>query len=294
MLNRTQTLLSQLTNAERRVGEWLLAHPAQALEQDTRALAGQIGVSQPTLVRFARSLGCTGFDDFRLKWAQEIGQSPGAASAMPVTLATLAASPDLDALTRGLFDFSLQALAQVREQLDRDALAQMIRRLDAARHVLLFGYGNAAVVVDEARRRLLRVPLLVSACSEASLQSLAAAAMAPGDVLLLVSHGGRVPGLLEQVAALRGRGIGVLAITTSGSPLLDAVDQALCLDVPDSGDALTPGTAQLAQLVVFDLLVLGLATAGAARMARMARAARGPKRKAAAARPEAPAKTRGR
>lgn len=291
MLNRTQTLLSQLTNAERRVGEWLLAHPAQALEQDTRALAGQIGVSQPTLVRFARSLGCTGFDDFRLKWAQEIGQGPGAASAMPVTLATLAASPDLDALTRGLFDFSLQALAQVREQLDRDALAQMIRRLDAARQVLLFGYGNAAVVVDEARRRLLRVPLLVSACSEASLQALAAAAMAPGDVLLLVSHSGRVPGLLEQVAALRGRGICVLAITTSSSPLLDAVDQALCLDVPDSGDALTPGTAQLAQLVVFDLLVLGLATA---RAARMARAARGPKRAAAATKPEAPAKARGR
>lgn len=281
MLNRTQTLLSQLSNAERRVGEWLLAHPAQALEQDTRALAAQIGVSQPTLVRFARSLGCVGFDDFRLKWAQEIGQGPGAASAMPVTLATLAASPDLDALTRGLFDFSLQALAQVREQLDRDALAQMISRLDAARQVVLFGYGNAAVVVEEARRRLLRVPLLVSACSEASLQALAAAAMAPGDVLLLLSHSGRVPGLLEQVAALRGRGIGVLAITTSSSPLLAAVDQALCLDVPDSGDALTPGTAQLAQLVVFDLLVLGLASA---RSARLERAARAPRRTPAKAR----------
>lgn len=261
-------MLSQLSNAERRVGEWLLAHPAQVLQQDTRALAGQIGVSQPTLVRFARSLGCAGFDDFRLKWAQEIGQGSGPTAVMPVTLATLAASPDLQALCRGIFDFSLQALAQVRDQLDPGALAQAIGLLDGARQLVLFGHGNATSVVDEARRRLLRVPLIVSACSEPGLQALAAVALAPEDVLLLVSHSGRAPGLLEQLAAVRGRGVRVIAITTSGSPLVAAVDLALCLDVPDSGDALTPGTAHLAQLVVIDVLVLGLATTRAARQAR--------------------------
>ncbi|NRF70428.1 MurR/RpiR family transcriptional regulator [Aquincola sp. S2] len=268
MLNRIQTQLAQLSTAERAVGDWVIAHPTQALEQDTRTLARQIGVSQPTLVRFARSLGCAGYDHFRLKLAQEIAQRP--ASRPPVTLATLAASADLDALTRGLFDFSIAALAQVREQLDRAALARAVALLDGGRQVLCFGYGNAASVADDARRRLLRLQLQVSAAAEPSLQALAAAQLGTGDVLLVISHSGQAPGLSEMTSEVRGRGVAVIALTSSAAPLVRLVDVALCLDVPDSGDALTPGTAQLAQLALLDLLTLALASTRAAKATRRA------------------------
>ncbi|WP_395702685.1 MurR/RpiR family transcriptional regulator [Aquabacterium sp.] len=191
MLNRTQTLLDALSPAERRVGAWLLAHPQAALAQDTRTLAAQIGVSQPTLVRFARSLGCAGFDDFRLQWARESGAAPGPA---PVTLATLATSPSLDALCRGVFDFSLQALAQVRDRIDRRALAQAVQRLDEARRIVLHGQGNAAPVAAEAQRRLQRVPLPALACAEAEALAAMAQALSREDLLVLVSHAGRAPG----------------------------------------------------------------------------------------------------
>ncbi len=268
MLNRTQTLLPALSPAERRVGEWLLAHPQQALAQDTRTLAAQIGVSQPTLVRFARSLGCAGFDDFRLQWAQEIGAAPGPA---PVTLATLATSPSLEALGRGVFDFSLQALAQVRDRIDRRALAQAVQRLDEARRVVVCGQGNAALVAAEAQRRLQRVPLLALACGDTEALTALAPALTREDLLVLISHAGRTPALLAATATARAAGATVLAITTSGTPLAAAATLALCADVPDSGDALTPATAQLAQLVLVDVLLLGVAQARAARAVPAAR-----------------------
>lgn len=267
MLTRTQAHLPQLSRAERLVGEWILAHPADALQQDTRTLARQIGVSQPTLVRFARSLGCTGFDQFRLQLAQEMSRRP---EGPPVTLATLAASPDLDSLCRGLFDFSIAALAQVRDHLDRHALAAAVERLDRARQVMFFGYGNAASVADDARRRFLRLQMLVSSATDASLQALAAAQLQRGDVLVLLSHSGQAAGLAELVAGVRTRQAQVIALTTSHSPLAALADVALCIDVPDSGDVLTPGTAQLAQLAVVDLLALAVASARAGKAARRA------------------------
>ena len=281
MLTRTQAQLAQLSTAERQVGEWILAHPQQALHEDTRTLARQIGVSQPTLVRFARSLGCSGFDDFRLQLAQEIGSRP---DGPPVTLATLAASADLDTLCRSLFDFSIAALSQVRDRLDRGALADAVAMLDGARQVMFFGYGNATPVAEDARRRFLRLQMLVSSAADAPLQALAASQLQRGDVLVLLSHSGMAPGLAELVAGVRGRGAGVLAITTSLSPLAGLADVALAADVPDSGDALTPGTAQLAQLAVIDLLVLAVANARAAQAVR--RAARVlPRRRRLAGRP---------
>jgi RpiR family carbohydrate utilization transcriptional regulator len=267
VLTRTQAQLAQLSNAERQVGEWILAHPQEALHQDTRTLARQIGVSQPTLVRFARSLGCAGFDDFRLQLAQDIGSRP---EGPPVTLATIATSTDLDMLCRSLFDFSIAALGQVRDRLDRDALAAAVTLLDEARQVMFFGYGNAASVADDARRRFLRLQMLVSAASDPSLQTLAAGQLQRGDVLVLLSHSGLATGLSELVSTVQGRDARVLAITTSLSPLARLADVVLGIDVPDSGDALTPGTAQLAQLAVIDLLALAVANARATKAARRA------------------------
>ena len=267
MLTRTQAQLAQLSNAERQVGEWILAHPQDALHQDTRTLARRIGVSQPTLVRFSRSLGCSGFDDFRLQLAQEIGSRP---EGPPVTLATIAASPDLDSLCRSLFDFSIAALGEVRDRLDRGALAAAVALLDEARQVMFFGYGNAASVADDARRRFLRLQMLVSAAGDPSLQALAGGQLQRGDVLVLLSHSGLAPGLTELIHNVRGRGARVLAITTSRSPLAGLADVVLGIDVPDSGDALTPGTAQLAQLALIDLLALAVANARGAKAARRA------------------------
>ena len=267
MLTRIQTQLPQLSNAERQVGEWILAHPQEALHQDTRKLAGQIGVSQPTLVRFARSLGCTGFDDFRLQLAQDMGSRPGGP---PVTLATIAASTDLYMVCRSFFDYSIVALSQVRDRLDRGALAAAVRMLDEARQVMFFGYANAASVADDARRRFLRLQMLVSTATDPSLQTLAAGQLQRGDVLVLLSHTGMAAGLAQLVSAVRGRGGRVLAITTSASPLTELVDVGLGIDVPDSGDALTPGTSQLAQLAVIDLLALAVATIRATKAARRA------------------------
>jgi RpiR family transcriptional regulator, carbohydrate utilization regulator len=267
VLTRTQARLAQLSNAERQVGEWILAHPQEALLQDTRTLARQVGVSQPTLVRFARSLGCAGFDDFRLELAREMGSRP---EGPLVTLATIAASTDLDTLCRSLFDFSMAALGQVRDRLDRDALSAAVALLDEARQVMFFGYGNAASVADDARRRFLRLQMLVSAASDHSLQALAAGQLQRGDVLVLLSHSGLAVGLAELVSTVRGRDARVLAITTTLSPLAGMADVVLGIDVPDGGDALTPGTAQLAQLTVIDLLALAVANARATRAARRA------------------------
>lgn len=268
MLTRTKLLLPELSNAERRVGEWLLAHPQLALEQDTRALARQIGVSQPTLVRFARSLGCAGFDEYRLRLAHEIGRQP---EPTRVTLASLASSKGTDELCRGVFDFSLNALAQVRDQLDRDALALAIKRLDQARHVMVWGIGPSLPVAEDARRRLLSVPLAASSCVDAELRAMTAATLDKGDVLLLVAGSTAPADLDDIIAALRHRGVWVLLLASSRSPLAALSDALLVTDVADSGDALTPAVAPLAQRVVVDVLAMGVAHVRAARLARRLR-----------------------
>lgn len=256
MLTRIQAQLPHLSKSERLVGDWILANPAAALEQDTRSLARQIDVSQPTLVRFARSLGCEGFQDFRMRLARALGDSGDEPT---TTLSSIAASPDLASLSRSLFDFTIHALAQVRDAIDTKKLALAIRALDDASRVTFFGFGNAVNVAHDALRRFMRIEMQASACTDPHLQSLAAAQMRRGDVLVVLSQLGRAPELRQILATASAAGVTTIALTTSGSPLHDGAQIPICIDIPDSGDALTPGTAQLAQLLVIDLLAIGVA-----------------------------------
>jgi RpiR family carbohydrate utilization transcriptional regulator len=263
MLTRIQAQLPHLSKSERRVGDWILANPAAALEQDTRSLARQMDVSQPTLVRFARSLGCEGFQDFRMRLARAlgtIGDEP------PTTISSIAASPDLESLYHSLFDFTLHALAQVRDSLDAKTLARAIRSLDEASRVTFFGFGNAVNVAHDALRRFMRLEMQVSACTDPHLQALVAAQMRRGDVLVILSQAGRSNDLRQILSTVGAAGVTTMALTTSGSPLQEGAQIPICIDIPDSGDALTPGTAQLAQLLVIDLLAIGVAARRSARI----------------------------
>ncbi|RQP24413.1 MurR/RpiR family transcriptional regulator [Piscinibacter terrae] len=286
MLTRIQAQLPHLSKSERLVGSWILANPMAALEQDTRSLAQQIDVSQPTLVRFARSLGCDGFQDFRMRLARSLGE---ARAEPPTTLLSIAQSPDVATLAHKLFDFSAHALLQVRDTLDMQSLEAAIDALDRTAKVDFFGFGHAVSVAQDAMRRFMRLELQVAACTDSHLQSLAAAQLRAGDVAVLISQTGRSPELQQVLSAAKVRGATCIALTTSNSPLEAAGDIALCIDIPDSGDALTPATAQLAQLLVIDILAIGVAARRSARIAESVTTVR-PK-PAAAKKGTAPRKT---
>lgn len=264
MLTRIQAQLPHLSKSERLVADWILLNPMAALEQDTRRLAQEIQVSQPTLIRFARSMGCDGFQDFRLSLARSLG---AAKDAPPTTLLSIAESPDLKSLAGKLFEFTAQALLQVHERLDGALLERAVAALDRASRVDFFGFGNAVSVAQDAMRRFMRMEVQVSACADPHLQTLVAGQLRPGDVLMLLSQEGRSPELQRILAIAKARQAVTIALTTHRSPLHEAVDIALGIDIPDSGDALTPGTAQIAQLLVMDLLSIGLAARRSAAIA---------------------------
>lgn len=267
MLTRLEAQLPELNASERKAAQWILRHLQDALELDTRSLAAQAGVSQPTLVRLAHSLGCSGYQEFRMRLARELG---AAREAEPSTLASIASNADPAGLSMRLFDVTLRSLAHVRDTLDRHALARAMELLDRAPRVRVFGSGPAATLAAEAVRRLLRLETDVAAHTEPELQLLAAQRLRAGDAVLLLWLGGADP-VVPCRAAQEARA-SVVALTASPCPELKA-ESHLALDLANAGDALAPNLAQLAMLMLIDLLAIGVAARRGERLARTRREA---------------------
>ncbi|MCK7479906.1 MAG: MurR/RpiR family transcriptional regulator [Candidatus Moduliflexus flocculans] len=63
--------LPSMSEKERKVADFILASPQDAVHPSIEALAERIGVSESTLFRFVRKLGYDGYQQFRIALATE-------------------------------------------------------------------------------------------------------------------------------------------------------------------------------------------------------------------------------
>ena len=243
----------RLPAAERRVADLVLARPHELLKLSLAAVAGQARVSEPTVIRCCRSLGCHGFADFKLRMAQSL------ASGQLFVHSDVRPEDSVAEMAAKVFGKAASTLLQVRSQLDPARLETAIGLLGSARRVECYGLGSSGIVAADAQHKLFRLGLPSVAYSDAHVHGMAATMLRPGDVVLACSASGRTVDLLSSVDLARESGAEVIGITALGAPLVARCTVALELLIDEDTDIYTPMTTRLAQLAVVDVLAVGVA-----------------------------------
>ena len=254
LLERVRQARGALSAAERRVAELVLAQARGVLNDPIVDIARRAGVSQPTVVRFCRSMGCAGLSDFKLKLAS------GLTGTIPVSHTRLRRSDSTLELGAKLLDNTAAAVLMLREQLNGDALERCVALLAAARRIDFYALGHHAVVAADAQYKFLRFALPAAAYADARLQELAAATLAPGDVVVTIGGGGGPAAeLLKAVDAALARGAAVIALAPAHALLARRASVAIAVDPPDDVAAQSPMIGRLLLLAVVDILAVGVA-----------------------------------
>jgi RpiR family carbohydrate utilization transcriptional regulator len=243
----------RLPAAERRVADLVLERPHELLKLSLAAVASQAQVSEPTVIRCCRSLGCHGFADFKMRMAQNL------ASGQLFMHSDVSPGDSVAEMAAKVFGKAARTLLQVRSQLDPARLETAIALLCAARRVECYGLGSSGIVAADAQHKLFRLGLPSVAYSDAHVHGMAATMLRPGDVVLAFSASGRTVDLISSVDLARESGADVIGITALGAPLAERCSVALELLIDEDTDIYTPMTTRLAQLTVIDTLVVGVA-----------------------------------
>lgn len=249
-------MMEQFSPAERRVAEWLLQHRFDATRMKLAVVADGAGVSEPTVVRFCRRIGCSGYSDFRLRWVAGRGQSTESVHAV-VDAADTAAT-----VVRKVFDTGISELQRVRNGLNADHLNNAARSLSTATRILFAGVGASAVVALDATNKFFRLGLACTALTDEPTILQAAATCGPQQVLFVISKGGQGEALQQAMAAAAACGATTMALTAPGSPLARLARHTLPVDTTEDTALYTPMSSRLAQLAVLDALQVCTAMAG--------------------------------
>lgn len=253
ILGQIRRARSGLSPAELRVADLVLAQPRSVLSDPIAEIAQAAGVSQPTVIRFCRSLGCEGLSDFKLRLAS------GLTGTVPVTHTQVHAHDSMLELGAKVLGNTASAILQLRSQLNRDTIDRAIDLLLSAGRIEFFALGHYGVVAQDAQFKFLRLGLPCGACTDPRLLPLTASVLREGDVAVVISSGGRLPELLQVVETAQERGAKVVAITAGQSPLARKADAALIVDHFEDVATHLPMVSRILHLLAIDILAVGVA-----------------------------------
>jgi DNA-binding MurR/RpiR family transcriptional regulator len=263
-------MMDSMTRAEVKIARRILAAPNDFVRASVRSAAADLGVSEPTILRFCRAVGCDGFKDLKFRLIQELALSQAmtdqseratktAGAARPGVTGPAATGEDRD--NDRVFDTIIEALTRTRDTLIYKDLLSSAQAIAKAGRVVVYGIGgSSAALASEVHNRLFRLNIPVMVFTDGYTQRMSAAILAEGNVALFVSSTGRPRELQETLELAKYYKATCIAITDKETPLGRDADICLHVGLAASGvEEIQPNPMRFAQLFVIDRLAYEVA-----------------------------------
>lgn len=253
LLERITRQLPALRQSEKKVAAIVLDDPVGAMHYTMAGLADAAEVSEPTVMRFCSSIGCEGFQDFKIQLAQTL------ALGLPVTHSAISVDDSSGDLAEKIFDHTISSLDRARRTLDADATERAIEAILGSSDMLFVGFGASGIIAQDAQQKFPLFGVPCHAPADFHQQFIAATMSGPATVVVAISNTGHTEQTMAVAGAAKRAGATVVSITGRVSPLSELADIPLVVRTFEDTDIYTPSTSRLAGLVVVDVLSTGVA-----------------------------------
>ncbi len=244
-LIRLRGVYPSLKAAVQKVASLILRQPEMVIYASVNEVAAAAGVSEATVMRFCRTLGFKGFQDFKIAMARELVAPPTRLpeDAGPATL------------VRSIFKANVAALEETLEVLEMRQLLQAEQVIENCRRLIIGGLRGSALAAQYAAIRFAPLGMDLHCFTEAHQMSMSAALLGREDVLLAISHSGGTQGILTSARVAKDNGARVLAITSNPlAPLSRMADLVLVNAVREMATAPDCLAALPSQISIIDSL----------------------------------------
>jgi glucokinase len=252
ILERIRKVTPQLSPAEQKVASLILSHPRSVMSDPISEIARRAEVSQPTVIRFCRTLGCQGLADFKLKLASGVtGTVPVAHSQVHV------GDSSLDVGVK-VVDNTVSAMLEVRDNLNADILTRAIEAIGQATRIDFYGFGSCGLVAEDAQQKFFRLGIPSTAYTDPQLQEVAASMLKPTDVAVIISNSGRLRHLAPAVEAAAASGATIIALAPGNSQLARRAHLTLAIEHDEGNPSHIPMVSRILLLLLIDMLAVGV------------------------------------
>lgn len=226
ILATARFLLPSLTPAEKRVAEFVLASPREVSRMSLQKLAKRCECGEATVVRLCRTIGLSGYTQFKEQLAVQLLNPPAKNDEVK-----LSASHRMEEILESVFELNILNLRKTLEVAAVEEYEKACEVIAGTGKICFFAIGDAAFPCSYASLRFRRIGYDCFADSDADIQIVNACNMKKGDVAIAISHSGRTKQVVEAMRIARERGAFTICITKAGKSELTKYSDVVLYNV---------------------------------------------------------------
>lgn len=252
-----------LRPAEQRVAKEILEHPQEVVHLSITSLAKRAQVSDATVVKFCKRVGYKGFQELKIRLAQNVVTQPE-----PI-YGEISPEDDVPTIKRKIFHTNTQALQDTVKTLDDQELERAIVAISQANMIHFYGIGASGIVGQDAQQKFLRIGLNCQAFVDSHMQKSMASLLENKDVAVGISYSGQTWEIDEALATAKKAGATTICLTNfPQSPVTEHADIKLFTSSSETIFRSGAISSRIAQLSAIDSLFIGVALSDFEKSAR--------------------------
>ncbi|WP_343033731.1 MurR/RpiR family transcriptional regulator [Alkalicoccus luteus] len=249
----------KLPGSEKKVAEYIIEHPNDAIQLTATRLGEVSGTSSAAVIRLCKSLGLKGFPDLKLRVSGDLQKS------QQVSYSNIEPGEDQEAIVNKLTNNGVQALQETAELVNYSELERAVKALQDADRIHFFGVGASGIIAQDAQQKFLRMNKAVSCFTDIHNAAMYIANVSEQDVVFCISFSGETYETLKILQLAEQRGAVTISLTRYGhSAIADKADIPLFISATREVPAPFRSGAtssRLAQLHMIDILFVSVVTA---------------------------------
>ncbi|MCR8968588.1 MurR/RpiR family transcriptional regulator [Facklamia sp. 7083-14-GEN3] len=214
--------LDRLASSERKVADYIIAHPHKVVSMSTQELGKSSGASSSAVIRLAKTLNFSGFIDFKVQLSGQLGQ----AEQHPLTDISEfeSVSQIKNKLAMNLSHFISANNANLSEKL----IKTVVREFDQAEVIFVYGIGASHIVAKDIQQKFMRLGKEVI-CSLDHHEMIATISLQDKNALFVgISASGETKEVIHLLELSKSYGLKTIALTEeSDNRLCKKADIAL-------------------------------------------------------------------
>ena len=233
-------------SAEKKVADFVLQNPQKAVDSNVSELAKQSGVSDATVVRMCHHIGYTGYYQFRITLARDVGRKQYSSSEF---------TEDQDAVG-AVFRGYAETMLAIGRGIEASEMWNCVKLLKTCNQAHIMAVGNTCPLAQYMGFRLgrLGVKCTYNVAAEYFMNQVNLAG--EDDMLIAISQSGSSKQVVQGLELGREKGLKSIAITAfAKSPVADAADYVLSSAGKEEHFNYYKGYAHLHELAVIDALL---------------------------------------
>lgn len=251
---KVRSLYNSFSKTEKKIADYMFENINKVIYMSITEFAENCEVGETSIIRFCRSIGLKGYQEFKLILARE------SVNPKENFHERINDADDIEGIINNITNVNIEAIRNTSQILSKERLQKAVNAILVSDKIDIYGVGASAFTAGDAKYKFMRIGINCEFFGDPHLQCMSAVNLTPKSIAIGISYSGSTKDTVDSLSIAKKAGAFTIAITNfEKSPITKYADVVLLSSAEETPLRSGALTSKIAQLQLLDILYTAVA-----------------------------------